>query len=157
MLHQTVFTEQFFEVDFDQEEGRLRFGPVHKSAAARIHQILQAFDLTTGADNRIRIIPVSAELARIEVYGQNVSGYFAEGDGLEASEETLDAFVLHACPKNYPVSLHGYYYPDDETRINTVMTAVHDGVSVRWSRLRNRLRDGTCLCISTPTELSVIG
>ena len=80
----------------------------------------------------------------------DVSGYFLEGDGIEAADETLDAFVLRVCPKNFPVFMKGHYYPDDATRIKTLMTAVHDGASVRWSRLRNRARSGTSLFISTP-------
>lgn len=155
MFYQGTLPENRCDLEVGADEGTLYFGPVHKSCAAKFHQFLEAFDLTTGADSRIKTVPVLVDLARIEVTGEDVCGYFLESDGIEAADETLDAFLLRVCPKNYPVFVGGHYHPDDETRINTVMTAVHDGVSVRWSRLRNRLRDGNSLCISTASDLAV--
>lgn len=150
MLHQSIETLQFQESDLSAEAGMVRFGPIHQSAAKTICETLQRFDLTTGADDAIRIVPLANGLVSLEVSGAHVSGYFVESDGIEAADETLDAFVRAVCPKNYPVFMKGHYFPDDATRINTMMTAVHDGVSVKWSRLRNRVRNGTSLCISTP-------
>ena len=150
MLHQTIETLHCQEIDQSAEAGTVCFGPIHQSAAETISTTLRRFDLTTGADDAIRIVPLANGLVSLEVSGAHVSGYFVESDGIEAADETLDAFVRAVCPKNYPVFIKGHYYPDEATRINTMMTAVHDGVSVKWSRLRNRVRNGTSLCISTP-------
>lgn len=150
MLHQTIETLHCQEIDQSAEVGTVCFGPIHQSAAETISTTLRRFDLTTGADDAIRIVPLANGLVSLEVTGAHVSGYFVESDGIEAADETLDAFVRAVCPKNYPVFIKGHYYPDEATRINTMMTAVHDGVSVKWSRLRNRVRNGTSLCISTP-------
>ena len=64
-----------------------------------------------------------------------------EDYGIDAPIESHDKLVLKCCLPNTPVTIEGHYHPDDETRIASSMTAVHDGTDVSWSRLRTRLRD----------------
>lgn len=126
------------ELNLHPTDGVLRFGPVHKDAVQALQKTMEALELTMGSDEVPEVVDCGDGLACLVAGGESVVGYLHDEFGIEAEAEDLDLLVLRYCPQNTPITLSGHYHPDDGTRITTAMTAVHDGVSVRWSRLSTK-------------------
>ena len=137
------------ELNLNAEDGVLRIGPMRSKFAQQIDDTLNALGITTGNDDAIRIVGNNRSQAFLVVSGPFVTGYLMEDYGISAPIEVYDALVLKCCSANTPVTIEGHYHPDDETRIASVMTAVHDGGKVCWSHLRTRLRDGEQLLLTS--------
>lgn len=136
------------DLDAATGEGILHIGPLHRHAARSLSTILGDLGLTTGADDALRFTAHGTDMVTLTVTGFDVTGYLLEDFGIEAETETLDAFVLRACPAGTPITLRGHYHPDDQTRITSFMTALHDGRRVTWTSMRLRMRDGETLRLS---------
>ncbi len=144
-------------LDAATEDGVLHIGPIHRTDAQSIVDLLSNLGLTTGADDAIRLTAQGKDMVSMAVTGMDVTGYLMEDFGIEAETEALDAFILRACPAGTPISLRGHYHPDDETRITSVMTALHDGRRVTWTSFRLRMRDGETLRLSdTPGTFPMV-
>ncbi|WP_027234428.1 hypothetical protein [Leisingera caerulea] len=139
--------EQSFrpELDLATDSGVIRFGPLKASCAGEIRALMQEFGLSTGGDQDLRIESAGHDAVFLIAAGEGVTGYFLEEFGIEAAIESVDALVLRCCAIGAPVSIRGHYFPDDETRIATLMTAVHDGAHVTWCHVRARIRGGEIL------------
>lgn len=149
MQQQQLVSKLHPELDLNAEDGVLRIGPIRIEFAEHIGDTLSAFGMTTGNDDVIRIVNSRRGQAFLVVSGPAVTGYLMEDYGIGAPIESHDALVLKCCPANTAVTIEGHYHPDDETRIASVMTAVHDGTKVSWSHLRTRLRDGEQLRLTS--------
>ena len=128
------------ELDLATDKGVLRFGPLKASSAGEVRYLMQEFGLSTGGDQDLRFKSAGQDAVFLIAAGEGVTGYFLEDFGIEAAIESVDDLVLRCCPIGLPISIRGHYYPDDETRITTLMTAVHDGIKVTWCHLRTRIR-----------------
>lgn len=137
------------ELNLSVENGVMRIGPIRGKVAESFGSILRSLEMTTGADDAIRVVHQRRGQAYLIVSGEAVTGYFMEDFGTSAPIESLDQLVLNCCQENVPVAIEGHYHPDDETRITTVMTAVHDGSKVSWAYRVTRLRSGEQLRLTS--------
>jgi hypothetical protein len=129
-------------LDFATEDGVLRIGPLKRRPVGELIAMMKAAGISTGADEDIKLVPHQFDTVYLIVCGEAVTGYPLEAYGVGASQEDIGAFLLKAAPANMPIRLNGHFHPDDETRIASDVTAVHDGKSVSWSYMRTRIRDG---------------
>lgn len=101
--------------------GKLRIGPLKPISPRALQDCLLRHGLTTGNDAALALHQDGAGALWLQVGGADVTGYLRERDsfGLEACEESVEAFLREVALPGGMIQISGEYSPDAQTTVRS--------------------------------------
>jgi len=117
-------------------DGRLRAGPFSASHVGELHRWMDRYGIAPGAKGDQGMVSQTPQGIMISASGPGVHGYFLDRDGLEASQDDTDRFLLAVIKAGSACTISGHWCPDETRMIVSNATALNAGGEIQWTNSR---------------------